>query len=170
MLFIDTETDMVNTLQYINDYTKDIGVENIDIDTRKVYAVIMGAKQDGHYPTGGANRASVFRKLASFISYFVAERPIINAFPVNKIGEKLHCISNHQNAIIALEIANSSLKDAQIYRSDGMFLLTNEIKLSDHSYVDIIDALTGVTPSIGMKLVAVLLEQMAYRQNPDCEY
>ena len=71
---------------------------------------------------------------------------------------------------MALEIAIASLEGANIYRSDGTFKLSNPIKLSGHSYVDIVDAVTGVTPSSGMKLVAVLLEQMAYRHNPECEY
>lgn len=170
MLFINPHKDLVHTLQYINDYTKDLGIIDVDIDVNKVREIIAIAKEDGHYAAGGAEYASVFRKLASFASYFVAERPIINAFPVANIGEDLHRISNHQNAIIAFEIAIASLKDAAICRGDGTFLLANEIKLSKHSYVDIVDALTGVTPLTGMKLVAVLLEQMAYRQNPECEY
>lgn len=172
MLFNNTQSDLVHTLKFINDYTKSIGIENIDIDVNKVGSIIAIAKEDGIFSTGGAVSASVFRKLASFTSYFVAERPITNAFPLEKIGENLHRISNHQNAIIALEIAIVSLKGAKICRKNNneMLALSNAIKLSTHSYVDIVDALTGVTPSSGMKLVAVLLEQMAYRQNPACEY
>lgn len=170
MLFISPQKDLVYTLQYINDYTKSIGILEIVIEANKIKEIITIAKEDGHYAAGGAECASVFRKLASFISYFVAERPIINAFPIEKIGADLHRISNHQNAIVALDLAIDSLQGATILREDGTFTLTNAIKLSKHSYVDIVDALTGVTPSSGMKLVAVLLEQMAYRQNPSCEY
>jgi hypothetical protein len=170
MLFNNPTTDLVYTLQYINEYTKLIGINEVDIEIGKVKEIIAVAKEDGHYSTGGVSHASVFRKLASFISYFVALRPIINAFPVEKIGKELSCISNHQNAILALAIAKDSLCGAKIYRQDGEFPLTNSIKISKHSYVDIVDALTGVTPSSGMKLVSVLLEQMAYRHNPDCEY
>lgn len=170
MLFINPHYDLVNTLQFTNEFTKRLGIINPNVDIRKIAALIEWAKQDGLYPAGGASEASVFRKLASFMACFVAERPIINAFPAEKIGDSLYSISNHQNAIIALEIAIASLKDADIHRSDGTFPLTNEIKLSSHSYVDIVDALTGVTPASGMKMIAVLLEQMAYRYNPACEY
>lgn len=170
MLFFNSKEDLVYTLQYINNFTKSIGVEGVDIDIRKLQEIISIAKEDGHYAEGGAKKASVFRKLASFTSYFVAERPIANAFPVEKIGDDLYRISNHQNAIVALSIAIDSLHGAKILRTDGDFLLENKIKLSSHSYVDIVDALTGVTPSCGMKLVSVLFEQMAYRQNCNCEY
>lgn len=170
MLFFNSQEDLVYTLQFINYFTKSIDVTSVDIDIRKLQEIIAIAKEDGHYAKGGAEKASVFRKLASFTSYFVAERPIVNAFPVEKIGEDLHSISNHQNAIMALHIAIDSLHGAKIHRNDGVFTLDNKIKLSQHSHVDIVDALTGVTPSSGMKLVSVLLEQMAYRQNCTCEY
>jgi hypothetical protein len=170
MLFIDPMTDLVHTLQYINDYTKSIGVINVEIDINKIKETIASAQQDGHYSVGGVAKASAFRKLASFISFFIALRPIINAFPEDKIGEDLYRINNHQNIIIALSISMDSLYGAKIYRDDGEFELSNPIKISDHSYVDIVDALSGVTPSNGMKMVAVLLEQMAYKQNPQCEY
>lgn len=170
MLFFNPQEDLVYTLQFINDFTKEIGILNVDIDIRKIQEIIAIAKEDGHYAEGGAKKASVFRKLASFTAYFVAERPIVNAFPSEIIGDDLHRISNHQNSIIALSVAIDSLHGAKIHRDDGIFELSNKIKLSQHSYVDIVDALTGVTPSSGMKLVSVLLEQMAYRQNCNCEY
>lgn len=169
MLFISPQDDIVDVLQYINDYTAAIGIKDVDINVNTVSTIIAVAKNDGHYP-GGAAKASAFRKVASFIAYFVALRPIINAFPMDKIGEQLYRINNHQNAILALAIAMDSLHGATIYRNDGEFVLTNPLIISSHSYVDIVDAISDVIPSIGMKLAAVLLEQIAYRFNPDCEY
>lgn len=170
MLFFDPITDVVNTLQYINEFTKSIGITSVDVDISKIKEIIAIAKEDGHYPEGGANNASAFRKMASVTSYFIAIKPIINAFPLATVGESLCRIRNHQNAIVALSIATDSLHNATIYRKDGEFQLTNPIKISKHSYVDIIDALSWVTPSNGMKLVSVLFEQMAYRHNSGCEY
>lgn len=169
-MFVTPDQGLVYVLQYINEFTKDIGVLDVDVDVNKIRAILAIAKEDGPYAAGGVDGASVFRKTAGFVSYFVAERPIINAFPADKIGTDLHPISNHQNAILALEIARDSLKDAMILRSGEKIPLTAAIKMSRHSYVDVVDALSGVTPVSGMKLVAVLLEQMTYRQNPICEY
>lgn len=169
MLFISPTTDLVYLLQYINNFTKRVGITDVDVDVTQINSIIASAKEDGHYP-GGAAKASAFRKVASFIAYFVALKPIINAFPAEKIGDELSRINNHQNAILALAIALDSLHGAKIYREDGEFILKNPIKISKHSYVDIVDAVSSVIPSIGMKLTAVLLEQMSYRFNPTCEY
>lgn len=170
MLFINPENDLVSLLTYVDTYTKSIGINEVEVDVRRIQEIVAVMVQDGHYPPDGVKKASAFRKLAVFISFFVALKPIINAFALEKIGDDLHKISNHQNAILALAIAIDSLQDAKIERDDGECLLTNPIKISRHSFVDIVDALTGVTPNSGVNLVAVLLEQMSYRQNPNCEF
>jgi hypothetical protein len=170
MLFIRPDQDLVYVLQFINDWTKNLGIKDVEIDVSKIRSLIAGAQEDGHYAEGGVEHASVFRKLASFIAFFIAEKPIINAFPKENIGEDLSKLNNQQNAIMAFEIAKSSLPGSKIFGNEGEVTINKPIKLSPHSYVDIIDALSGVTPSSGMKMVAVLLEQMTYRQNSDCEY
>lgn len=163
MIFIDPHTDLLHVLQFINDFSKSIGIKNLSIDTQRISGIINGAVFDGDYT---AEKASPFKKLAAFVAYFVATKPILSPLP----SEKFQNIENHQNAIFALEIAIDSLHGSKIHRSDGEFTLENRIELSDHSYIDIIDAISYVTPQIGKKLVAVLLEQMCYRKNPTCEY
>lgn len=163
MIFIDPHTDLLHVLQFINDYSKTIGIKNLSIDTQRISGIINGAVFDGDYT---AEKASPFKKLAAFVAYFVATKPILSPLPL----EKFQNIENHQNAIFALEIAIDSLHGSKIHRSDGEFTLENRIELSDHSYIDIIDAISYVTPQIGKKLVAVLLEQMCYKKNPTCEY
>ncbi|MDA8172136.1 MAG: hypothetical protein M0Z48_09970 [Nitrospiraceae bacterium] len=163
MIFIDPHTDLLNVLAFINDFSKTIGVKNLDIDTNRIRAIISGAVHDGDY---SVSTASPFKKLAAFVAYFVAERPMLAPLPL----EKFRNIENHQNAIFALEIAIDSLYGAKIHRRDGEFTLRNKIELSEHSYIDIVEAISSVTPMSGKKLVAVLLEQMCYRRNPECEY
>ncbi len=166
MLFIDPHTDLLNTLTFINDLSKEMGIKDLSIDAQKIQAIIAGAVSDGDYT---AATASPFRKLASFVSYFISMKPISTP----SLIQRFHKIDNHQNAIFALEIAIASLHGARIHRAPekgGDFVLANRIELSDHSYFDIIDAIAWVTPQSGKKLVAVLLEQMCYRKNPACEY
>ena len=163
MIFIDPHTDLLHVLQFINDYSKTIGIKNLSIDTQRISGIINGAVFDGDYT---AEKASPFKKLAAFVAYFVATKPILSPLPL----EKFQNIENHQNAIFALEIAIDSLHGSKIHRSDGEFTLENRIELSDHSYIDIIDAISYITPQNGKKLVAVLLEQMCYRKNALCEY
>ncbi len=163
MIFINPHADLLNVLQFINDFSKSIGIENLNIDTQRITAIINGAVFDGDY---ASEKASPYKKLAAFVAYFVTEKPILSPLPLAKFKN----IKNHQNAIFALEIAIDSLHGAKIHRSDGEFVLANRIELSDHSYIDIIDAISYITPQNGKKLVAVLLEQMCYRKNASCEY
>jgi hypothetical protein len=163
MIFIDPHTDLLHVLQFINDFSKTIGIKALSIDTQRISGIINGAVFDGDY---ASEKASPFKKIAAFVAYFVATRPILSPLPL----EKFKNIENHQNAIFSLEIAIDSLHGAKINRSDGEFTLKDRIELSNHSYIDIIDAIAGVTPQNGKKLIAVLLEQMCYRRNPACEY
>jgi hypothetical protein len=54
--------------------------------------------------------------------------------------------------------------------TESSFALTNRIRVSAHSYVDIIDALANATPITHYNMVTVLLEQLAYRANPEASY
>ena len=148
-----------------------MGIEGVDINSTTISTCIRTAQEDIHYPsTGGLHGASAFKKIATFVAYFVSLRPVKYKFPEKNIGSALSNIQNHQNAIMALEIAIDSLHGAEINRDDGDFVLENRIVLSKHSYIDIVDAIAQVTPQYGWKLVAVLLEQMAYRHNSSCSY
>lgn len=163
MIFIDPVTDRKNVLQFINDFSNSVGIEPHEIDVRKIAGIIQGAVNDGDYE---AERASPFKKIASFVAHFIAEKPISSLFRF----EEFENMENHQNAIVALAIAIDSLHGATIHRDDGDFTLSERIEMSRHSYIDIVNAIADVTPAYGKNLLAVLLEQMCYRRNPSCEY
>ena len=171
MLFISPREDLKNTLQFINDFTKSIGETRVDVDISKVHTLIKIAVQNEHYVNGDVEGASVFKKISSVVASFIANQPIESKFAEENIGKELHRINNCENIILAFEVAVYSLHNATIHRSDGKEVtLCNKIRLSTHSYIELIDALSGVTPSSGLLLVSVLLEQMAYRANPECSY
>jgi len=163
MIFLDPHTDLVNVLQFINDFSRSVGIIPFEIDASKIDGIIKGAVSDGDYIH---EQASPFKKVASFAAYFIAARPISSPFPFVDFKN----IRNHQNAIVALEIAIDSLHGATIRRRDGVFTLSKRIEVSAHSYIDIVNAIADVTPAYGKNLLAVLLEQMCYRRNPICEY
>ena len=74
------------------------------------------------------------------------------------------------NEHFALMLAIKSLHGATLGDGASQKVLTNPIELSQHSLVDIIDALSHATPQNHFKLVSVLLEQIAYKTNPTCQY
>lgn len=163
MIFIDPVTDLQNVLKFIKDYSETVGIEPHEIDASKIAGIIRGAVSDGDYEV---DKASPFKKVASFVAHFIAEKPISSLFHFREFEN----MENHQNAIVALEIAIYSLHGATIHRDDGEFTLSERIEMSRHSYTDIVNAIADVTPARGKNLLAVLLEQMCYRRNPSCEY
>ena len=167
--------DVINVLQFINDFTVTLGLQNVVIDANKIQAIIKSSKIDFPHKDG-LEKASTFKKIAHFVCYFVSERPIAEAFSEDTVGVKMVKIENHQNAIIALELAIAALENSTVLKRNSdteettPFVITEPIKLSRHSYLDIVDALASSTPSTSYKLVTVLLEQIVYKSNPGCQY
>lgn len=161
--------DLVTLLTYINDFTKGLGEKNVVVDPEKCYGILRGIQTD--FPNdGGMEMANAFKKVAHFMCYFVAEQPISSSFSDNNVGG-LAQHGNHQNAIVALQVAIDSLHGATVRdNTDDERILTNKIMLSKHSYMDIIEAVRNITPANHFKLMTVFLEQMAYKANPDCQY
>jgi hypothetical protein len=165
-----TVTDALHLLRYINDLTARLGIQDVRIDDWKCYEILIGMKHDFPH-RDGIEAASPFKKVANFVSYFVAAQPIVDRFPQHIIGDELFQINNHQNAIVAALLAIDSLHNAVINRRDNVVCtLSNKIQLSQHSFVDLVDALSKATPVAHFKMLAVLFEQMAYKNNPDCQY
>lgn len=166
-LYSDHEVDVVHILQFCNDFVAGLGMERVDVDTAAITGILKGLRVDFH--NGGAEKASAFKKAANFVTFFVAQKPIKT--DLQNLCEELSKIRNYSNAVLAFEIAREALHGATIERNDGTtFTLVNRIEVSDHSYVDIIDALSDATPNVHFKMVTVLLEQLAYRANPDASY
>ena len=166
--------DVRNVLAFIAQYYQDLGVEGyIDIDAPALSAAIRQMYEGFPY-SGGPENASPFKKISQFVCYFMALKPIGTPLPDWALGDLGH--QNHvarSNAVVALVIAIKSLEGATLQWHNGesrTVTLKNPIRLSKHSFIDIADALTIITPSTSFKLVSVLFEQMAYKTNPDCQY
>jgi hypothetical protein len=161
---------MISILGYLNGFARGLGVKAIELDLDAMGSVVRSLHQEFPHKDG-LEKASVFKKAAHFLTYFVALRPVQSALPPNFGPEKLRDVKNPENAVIAFEICVDALHHAVVRRSDQKVIkLDNRVTVSDHSYVDIVDALTCVTPRDHFKMVSVLLEQLAYRANPDASY
>ncbi len=171
VLYNDTiDIDLAYLLSYINDFTKGLGEHRVSIDPQKCRLILLGMRQDFPH-VDGMNHASCFKKIANFVAYFVAEKPIQNPFSEENIGSDLEKLSNHQNSIVALQVAIDGLHGAMIHRNQDQELkVENRIQISRHSYVDIIDALQSITPNTHYKLLTILFEQLVYKTNLDCQY
>lgn len=162
-------TDNIQLLSYINDFTKGLGEKLIEIDPDIIYyKVLQAMRQDFPYVNGLEN-ANVFKKAAYFMCWFIGEQPIIGAFSDKNVGS-LASLSNHQNAIVAFQVAIASLHDATVRHDKTDVVLNNRIRLSSHSYIDIINAIREASVHSHYKMITVLLEQLAYKENPGCQF
>ena len=133
--------------------------KQFDLNTGAVFGVASGMRQDFPHE-GGLAMASPFKKAANFVVNWIAASPIrSDDLP-------------HANARFALLVAASSLHGATLHGNNAYppRTLEHPIEVSQHSLLDILDALSETTPQSGFKLVSVLLEQMAYKTNPECQY
>lgn len=170
MLFESKDEDYKLTIEYIDTFLSESKYDlEVILDERILNHVINIMYYDGLYLNGDLAQTSVFKKVAVFVSYFVAEKPL-------KLKTKNDSISSfvdipfYENAVIAFEIARDSLWGATIRRhDDNKVVLDKRIAISEHSYVELINAMSKLS-SDSYLIIAVLLEQMAYRANPECSY
>lgn len=166
----DVSLDTVGVLKFINEFTKSLGVENVVINDDLLVSILRGMQIDFPH-IDGLEKASVFKQLANFVTFFISERPILTPFQATAVGSEIAKIPNHQNTMVAFQIALANLHKSCIQNGDGETLtIENPVLLSKHSYIDILDALHDATPSTHFKMVTVLLEQLAYKNNPEAQY
>ena len=170
MLFTsDEQEDFKNVLAVIEGFTEGLGIAKLNVDFNKIETILRIMRVE--FPAqGGLEMASPFKKASSFLCYFVSERPVIDPFPTNLVGDHISKIKNHQNAMLGLHIAIDALHGAVMFREDGDVVLHNKIALSHHLYVDIVHACASLPPMSHFHIISVFLEQMAYRTNPDASY
>lgn len=167
------EQDYNNILRYIDDFTSifvdQLSIDFIQIDTSSLAVVCSGIRQRFPHIDGFEN-ASAFKKVAYFVAHFMWRKPIRTKFSViDGISEERADI----NAVVAFDIAITCLQGSKIVKKDGTTkAIDKPIYLSDHSYKDIIEALSvgEICPEHHYHILAVFFEQLVYKTNPECQY
>ncbi len=167
----NVQDDLLSILAFLEGVGYNHEGESISIDIPKLRSILNGIRQDFPHKDG-LEKASIFKKVATFMVCFIAERPIQSKITsIGSMPAELFVISNHINTLVALFIGFAALHGASIHYSDGTTkLISNKIKLSKHSFVDLVDALSAATLTTHFKMASVLLEQLVYKSNPDCQY
>ena len=175
MLFADLSdegvyADVANILTFITSYFAQFEVESPLVDAQAIDSVVRNMRHDFPH-AAGVEQASPFKKAANFVCWFVARKPVLTQLPIDFPGGE-RSDTKDTNAVLALSIAIEALHGATLkWRCDGSeHVLENEITLSKHSLMDIVEALADGSPVTHFKLFSVLLEQMAYKTNPNCQY
>jgi hypothetical protein len=165
----DDLQDIILVLSFIEAFTESIGVNGAVMDTNIIERVVKSCKADFPHD-GGVQRASAFKQVANFVCHFVSERPMLEPFFTDPEKNSIAKIENHQNAMVAFALAEQALNKSKIQRKDKECIVANPIEYSQHSYIDIIQALSNISAAVHFQLVSVLFEQLVYKTNPDCQY
>lgn len=163
------ERDCVSIASFIDAYCQGRGLKpgQVDFDWQKLRSII-GILYQNFPHCDGRDEASPFKRVASLVTYFAAERVIASSFPPEILGNDLSRIENATNAVVAHRLSVKALHGAVIrYGTTGEFLLVNPIRVSRHYYRDLIEALSMVNPQSHFKLVSLIYESLAYRANPN---
>lgn len=157
--------DVSSILAHIEAFTKSLGIEFANVDRYALQSLVHGMRKDFPH-SDGVDRASPFKKTANFLCYFINQSPIKSRTPDN-LGE----ISKFDiNVITGLDIAICCLYHAELHRDDCSLTIENRIKLTKHSYIDMLEMLKTVSPSAHFHVLSLLLEQLTYKTNPECQY
>ncbi len=171
MIFNENKKDdLINILSYIDGYVSKLPIDQLQINIEEMEKVIEGMRFPFPH-IGGIDDASSFKKISNFLSWFLAFKPIKTQLPKYSFSKELaEC---DINAVIAFDISLIALERSVIHQQDNEdFVVSNPIFLSEHSYLDILEALSeeGIKPEKHQKIFSVFLEQLVYKTNPECQY
>jgi len=167
----DVNSNLVSIAVYVDSFFKRLGIKELQIDPQRLTSVAAALARPDFPHVDGLEKASPFKKAANFFVWFVAERPIIDPIPQSIIGDKLNSIANHQNVILAYQMSVDCLHKAKIYRrNEDPIVLENKIKVSNHFFCDFVEAFSTAMPNYHFKIVSLLFEQLAYKDNRKASY
>lgn len=168
-LIADVTNDYFYVLKFINNVVKPLSPTPVSISTKAVQTIILQMRQQFPYHDGDYTQASPFKKMAYFMALFIELKPLPSPFSAAQVG-RLSLIPNHQNVIVSLFLAVKSLHCAVLDTEEGEKTVSNDIELTLHSFIDIVDAFSTAKATESFKTLSVLLEQLVYKTNPDCQY
>ena len=164
----DPKDDLVNILDYIDSFSETLGVKNVSVDSKACWEAIIKSRNQFPY-VNGIDESSTFKKVSNFVCWFIAKKPIKTIFPDSAV-KKL--AQYDPNAIIAFDIAIACLEASTIHGLKETLTISKKISVSDHSYYDILDALStsNILPETHFKIISVFFEQLTYKCNNHCQY
>ncbi len=164
-------TDLLNVTVFINDYGAECGekIGVVRFDASVLMNLLEGMRENFPH-IDGLDKSSPFKKAAYFMCRFIADQPIKYQFDCFGKFEAFSDNPRATNTIIAIEIAIESLFCATLTIDGLEKKLVNRIQLSTHSLIDLVEAISNPDHQLNWPLVSILLEQMAYKTNPTCQY
>ncbi len=123
----------------------------------------------------GISEPSPFKRAAAFAVAFMdsTNYPITGEFKHHSYRDRLSSVPRWSGAVLVFEYLRYFLDGATINKRDAeTVVLTNPIKVSEHTYMDTIQAFTHLRKhcAADFHLAALLIEQLVYLENPEASY
>lgn len=123
----------------------------------------------------GIPNPSPFKRCAAFaLAFMDAEHyPIYGEFKNYKYCSELETMRHFSGAVLVYEYIRYCLEGAVLNRSDdSTYTLSSPIKVSEHTFFDLIHALTLLSSDgpAAFHLTSLLIEQIAYLENVGASY
>jgi len=174
----DVNANLVSIAVYVDSFAKKLFAEELkiklQIDAARLTSVAAALARPDFPHVDGLEKASPFKKAANFFVWFVSERPIIDSLPEQIVGKEISGIPNHQNVILAYYMSVDCLHKAKLYHKTGdqeeERILDTKIKVSYHFLCDFVEAFSSAVPAYHFKIVSLLFEQLAYKDNRNAAY
>ncbi len=183
MLFTQNrQEDLVNTFVAISAFAKSfaktgITVDKIDIDASLLESTITDMREDFPSNNGtGFEQASAFKKLSNFMCCFMYHKPLQGiSFDESDYRDDSYkdYIKQHLNALFSAYYMIHILKGVKITQENGDILTANNsIAITQHSFISFIESLsvTNIDPEHHWAILSLLIEQLVYKTNPQCQY
>jgi len=172
MLFSgDVRIDYGNLLRFLDKCAQESHYPLV-INDQKAWEICTHIYNPASY-LDGWEKASCFKKAAQFLSLFLGEKVIALEEIYPPIPDTLFkgdICAKHYPSAIAFDITRNIIKDSSIDRG-GKKLKVSNLSMSDHSYIDLMDVLaSGITENSHSGILALFLEQLAFKDNPFLEY
>lgn len=183
MLFTENhKEDLINTFVAISAFTESFSktgviVDKIDVDSFLLENTITNMREDFPSNDGtGFEQASAFKKLSNFICCFMFCKPLQGiSFEESDYRDNPYknYIKQHLNASFAAYYMVHILKDVEIVEDNGNKLIANNsIAITQHSFIGLVESLSvsKITPESHWAILSLLIEQLVYKSNPQCQY
>lgn len=117
---------------------------------------------------------SPFKRCAALVVAYMQDRsyPLYGEFKNHKFRDSLKIYPRYSGAILVYEYVRYCLDGAVLLKNGNTETLANPILVSEHTYIDVIQAFTTIREESAavFHTTALLLEQLAYLENDKAPY
>ena len=158
-------------LIWTNDFLEGLGVDSTTVDPDKAHTFVSNLRKESFPTIEGFDRASPFKKAGNLYTWLHSEDPFKSPLQSKDVGKDLANFQQNTASLVGFSIVKACLQNTTVAKRDGTSgELENEIAVSDHFFIDLVEASNRINPGDHFKVFSLLFEVLAYEANPGLSY